>query len=77
MPKKVSQEQHEVQKLRYNKRARKLAYNNHARWRQEDIDRVLDHSVPDRVLAKELGRSIQAVQAIRNRIGFEKGGIYV
>ncbi len=77
MPKKVSQEQHEVQKLRYNKRARKLAFNTHSRWSQEDINRVLDHSVPDRVLAKELGRSIQAVQAKRHSIGFAKGGLYV
>ncbi len=77
MPNTVSQAQHEEQKLRYNERARKFAYNNHGRWSQEDKDRVLDHSIPDSVLAKELGRSIQAVQAVRNRIGFAKGGIYV
>ena len=72
-----TQAQHEKQKLRYNSRARKFAFNGFGRWSKADKNRVLSHDIPDSVLAKELGRSVQAVQAVRNRELFKAGGIYV
>ncbi len=68
---------HEVQKLVYNKRARKFAYNTMARWSKEDIERVMLHTMSDRNLAKELGRSVQAIQGMRYRKLMKTGGIYV
>ncbi len=75
MPK-CTQAVHEEQKLRYNHRARKFAYNTYQPWGKGDKARVISHAIPDRELAKELGRSIQAVQAVRNR-EIVKGGSYV
>lgn len=81
MPKRVKSETHMAQKLRYNKRSRKLAFNCGSRWTQAHTDLVLDDSiyniVPDRVLAIHLGRSIQAIQARRNYMLSKEGGIYV
>ncbi len=77
MPKRVKSATHMAQKLRYNERARKQAWNSHIPWRKGDIEKVLAHKIPDSILAGRLGRSIQAVQAKRNSEGFKKGGIYV
>lgn len=77
MPKRVNSETHMSQKLRYNKRARKLAYNKGRRWGIVDTELIMSHAMPDSVLAKQLGRSIQAIQARRNFVNFCKGGIYV
>jgi hypothetical protein len=76
MPKHIDSPTHMAQKLRYNKRARKHAYNFNSRWTQPDTYLVMEHSIPDSVLAKQLGRSVQAVHALRNREAM-KGGIYV
>ncbi len=76
MPKRVKSETHMEQKLRYNARARKFAWNGHIPWRKGDIEQVLAHNIPDSLLAGRLGRSIQAVQAKRNR-ELMKGGIFV
>ncbi len=77
MPKRVKSHTHMAQKLRYNSRARKLAYNVHSRWTQPDTYLVMEHSIPDSELAKQLGRSIQAIQAKRSSELFKIGGIYV
>ncbi len=77
MPKRVKSETHMAQKLRYNARSRRLAYNVSSRWTSEDIDRVMAHDIEDSELSGYIGRSIQAIQACRNRTGFKKGGIYV
>lgn len=76
MPKYINSATHMAQKLRYNKRARKHAYNKHERWSLVDITLVLKHTVTDRELSKNLGRSIQAIHAVRNR-NITKGGKYV
>lgn len=76
MPKFVNQKTHEQQKLRYNQRARKFAYNSWGRWSDNDKSLVLAHVMADSVLSKKIGRSIQAIQAVRNREA-AKGGIYV
>ncbi len=67
MPKRVSHEVHQQQKARYHERARKFAINGWGSWSKGDIERVMKHEIPDSVLAKELGRSIQAVQMVRWR----------
>lgn len=77
MPKRVKPETHMSQKLRYNSRARKLAYNTRRRWGFVDTKLVMDHYMPDSLLARELGRSIQAIQARRSYVLFKEGGIYV
>lgn len=76
MPKFVNQKTHEQQKLRYNARSRKHAHNSWGRWSAEDKFKALEHEIPDSVLSKQIGRSIQAIQAVRNR-EMAKGGIYV
>ncbi len=77
MPKRVDSATHMAQKLRYNKRARKLAYNVGTRWNQVDTDLAIAHTMPDSVLAKQLGRSIQAIQARRSLVMLGKVGIRV
>ncbi len=77
MPKRVKSQTHMAQKLRYNARSRRLAYSTGFRWSVGDTLRVMAHNKPDSLLAKELGRSIQAIQACRYRQLFKEGGIYV
>ena len=77
MSKRVKSYTHMAQKLRYNSRARKLAYNTGTRWGIVATKLVMAHKIPDSVLAKELGRSIQAIQAKRSSEYFKSGGIYV
>ncbi len=77
MPKRVKSETHMAQKLRYNARSRRLAYDSGSRWSDIDKELVLEHTMSDSDCAKFLGRSIQAIQACRYRTDFKKGGIYV
>ncbi len=67
MPLRITKEQHQEQKKRYNIRSRKFAYNTYGRWSKVDIERVMKHEIPDRLLAKEIGRSVPAVSMIRGR----------
>ncbi len=77
MPKRVKSATHMAQKLRYNERSRKTAYDSGSRWSVGDTLRVMAQNKPDRYLALFLGRSIQAIQAKRASELFKKGGIYV
>lgn len=77
MPKRVKSETHMAQKLRYNARSRRLAYNVGSRWTQADTDRVMAHDIEDSELLGYIGRSIQAIQARRSYVLFKEGGIYV
>ncbi len=77
MPKRVKSETHMQQKLRYNSRARKHACNGGSRWCVISTSMVMESKLPDRELAKDLGRSIQAVQAKRYSMLIKKGGISV
>lgn len=60
----------------YKNRHRKASYakgreytiNGKCQWTVEDMDKVLKHDKPDRELAKEIGRSVQAIQIMRSRI---------
>jgi hypothetical protein len=67
MPKHVSQKTHEQQKLRYNERARKFAHKGWSKWSPEDVQKVIDHKIHDSLLGKQIGRSLQAIHAVRNR----------
>lgn len=55
------------QKRRY--RARTGSGYGYRFWTDEEKAAVLAHSVPDRDLAKTLGRSVQAIHAKRNALG--------
>ncbi len=77
MPKRVKSETHMSQKLRYNARSRKLAYNCGGRWNGADTARVMAHNIEDSELSGYIGRSIQAIQARRAAVLFRKGGVYV
>lgn len=44
------------------------APNTRKPWTEAENLRVLAHDIPDRELAKELGRSVQAIQVHRGRI---------
>jgi hypothetical protein len=73
MPKRISNAVHQKQKMRYNARSRKFAFNSHESWSEKHVNMVLSHSIPDSALCKKIGRSIQAIQLCRVR----RGGIYV
>ncbi|MBI3588988.1 MAG: hypothetical protein HY093_01040 [Candidatus Liptonbacteria bacterium] len=36
--------------------------NSHTRWTSEDVQAILRHRLPDRVLSRRLGRTIKAIQ---------------
>jgi hypothetical protein len=67
MPKRVNAETHQRQKYRYNKRSRMYAFAGGSRWSEEDVDLVIDHGMPDSILSKQIGRSIQAIHMCRIR----------
>jgi hypothetical protein len=49
-----------------------LDHNRKIKYTLDECDRILAHSIPDRELAKQLGRSVQAIQITRARL--KKGG---
>ena len=59
---------YERAKARYYERSRLEAWSGRAPWTVEACERVLAHTVPDRVLAEELGRSIEAIQIMRVKL---------
>ena len=68
MPKRVSPKTHQKQKMRYNARSRSYAYNAKRKWKNNEEDLVSNHVMPDSVLSKKIGRSIQAIHTKRNRL---------
>jgi hypothetical protein len=65
MPKRVKPETHQKQKSRYYKRSRTYAFASGARWNDGDVALVLSHEMPDSILCRLIGRSIQAIQMCR------------
>lgn len=55
-------------KLDYYKRGTEGDVNRRSRYTIKELEMVMEHSIPDRELAKKLGRSIQAIQALRNKL---------
>lgn len=51
------------------RKANQFAPNDHQPWTLEEMQAVVDHDMPDATLATLLGRSEQAIQTKRNRIG--------
>lgn len=54
-----------AQNKRYYKRLSANNENSKSRWSIHDIELVLKHEQPDRVLSEQLGRSVKAIQTIR------------
>lgn len=54
-----------AQTKRYYKRLSVDKKNAKQRWTIHDIELVLAHEQPDRVLSEQLGRSVKAIQEIR------------
>ena len=57
--------QRRAQTKRYYKRLSADKKNAKQRWTIHDIELVLAHEQPDRVLSEQLGRSVKAIQEIR------------
>lgn len=55
-------------KKRYYGRFQEGAWNTWGRWTAGECERVLAHDRPDRELAKELGRTVQAIQVCRAKL---------
>jgi len=55
-------------KKAYYKRMAEFATNNYDRFTKEDKEKIIAHSIPDRDLAVEIGRSVQAIQVQRSRM---------
>ena len=54
-----------AQTKRYYKRLSVDKKNAKQRWAIHDIEVVLAHEQPDRVLSEQLGRSVKAIQEVR------------
>ena len=57
-----------AQKRRYNQKTQN-APNSHQLWTENEIELVLAHTMPDMKLAKQLGRSVAAIQTCRKKYG--------
>ena len=57
--------QRRAQTKRYYKRLSVDKKNAKQRWSIHDIELVLAHEQPDRILSEQLGRSVKAIQEIR------------
>lgn len=49
-----------------------FAPQHHKIWSEEDRRKVWEHEIPDNKLAKEIGRSVGAIQMMRSRMKKEK-----
>lgn len=56
---------HRKQNERYYKRLAVNKENSNLKWTRDDIELVLAHEQPDRVLSEQLGRSVKAIQEVR------------
>lgn len=56
----------------------KTAYarNHRQPWTKEDLIAVKNHDIPDQELSKKLGRSVRAIQVVRNSIKKGKYNYY-
>jgi hypothetical protein len=55
-------------KYRNYAKSRKNNYNSGLKWSAYEIEKALDHSIPDKELAALLGRSVQAIHVKRSKI---------
>lgn len=53
---------------RYYKRSRVDAERRNLRWTETEKRMVLEHKVPDVILSKKLGRSVEAIQVQRSKL---------
>lgn len=57
----------------YYQRGRQEDINSTSRYTNAEIEMIMEHKIPDREIAKKLGRSIQAIQVVRSKV---KNGYY-
>lgn len=69
---KVIERRNAERKRYYDKTS--YAPNHGNRWSEEEINMVLRHEMRDMELSKILGRSVRAIQIIRNKKGRTKNG---
>ena len=51
-------------RLKYYRRTQ-LAKNRNSPWTQKEVEIVMLHEIPDRVISEMIGRSVQAIQTLR------------
>ena len=56
------------QKKRYYGKSARNAHNYRKQWTHEEDNLVLKHEISDTELAKQIGRSVQAIQIRRSRL---------
>lgn len=61
-----------LMKQRYYSQFNKGAYNKCQRWPIRDIKLVMEKKDLDRNIAKQIGRSVRAIQSIRMRLKSDK-----
>ena len=57
----------QIQKKRYYDKTVKTSSNRYQRWTQEQIDIILKHKDTDTNMAKQIGKSVKAIQVKRGR----------
>ena len=60
------------EKKRYYSKSARDAYNFKKQWTHEEDNLVLKHEISDAELAKQIGRSVQAIQIRRSRLNSNK-----
>lgn len=60
------------QKKRYYSKSALNAQNFKKQWTHEEDNLVLKHEISDNELAKQIGRSVQAIQIRRSRLNSNK-----
>ena len=55
-------------KKRYYDQFKKNAVNDHEKFTDDEINLIMAHSMPDRVLAAKIGRTVRAIQVMRSKV---------
>ena len=58
----------QIQKKRYYDKTVKTSSNRYQRWTLEQIDIILNHKNTDTNMAKQIGKSVKAIQIKRGRL---------
>lgn len=61
-----------MMKLKYYNQFNKGAHNKYQRWTIRDINLVMKKKDLDRNMAKQIGRSVRAIQSMRMRLKSDK-----
>ena len=58
----------QIQKKRYYDKTIKTSFNKYQKWTQEQIDIILKHKNTDTNIARQIGKSVKAIQIKRGRM---------